>query len=167
LSRSIKRNANQHHNNNHHTDYYHFVKTAHFLPNDIEGFWANPYFVYFYEILRSLKKMIWMAVHSTFILSFLHLFFKDFGMSPILEKADEGRTNSSVGPVCWMAPESISRKNYSKKSDVWTFGIVVYEIVAQCEPHKDMDLVEVAVQIRLTRECHQPSPATVLKNFDN
>jgi predicted Ser/Thr protein kinase len=48
----------------------------------------------------------------------------DFGMSRILEKADEGKTNSGVGPVCWMAPESIAQRQYSKKSDVWTFGIV-------------------------------------------
>jgi serine/threonine protein kinase len=33
-------------------------------------------------------------------------------------------TNTGVGPVCWMAPKSISHRNYSKKSDVWTFGIV-------------------------------------------
>jgi serine/threonine protein kinase len=34
------------------------------------------------------------------------------------------QTQSGVGPVCWMAPESIAYRNYSKKSDVWTFGIV-------------------------------------------
>jgi serine/threonine protein kinase len=34
------------------------------------------------------------------------------------------QTQSGIGPVCWMAPESISQKQYSKKSDDWTFGIV-------------------------------------------
>jgi serine/threonine protein kinase len=72
----------------------------------------------------------------------------DFGMSRILEKDDEGKTNSTIGPVCWMAPESLAYRNYSKKSDVWTFGIVVYEIVAQREPHKDQDLFEVGSRIR-------------------
>jgi serine/threonine protein kinase len=72
----------------------------------------------------------------------------DFGMSRILEKDDEGKTNSTIGPVCWMAPESLAYRNYSKKSDVWTFGIVVYEIVAQCEPHKDQDLLVVGPRIR-------------------
>jgi serine/threonine protein kinase len=47
-----------------------------------------------------------------------------------------------------MAPESLAYRNYSKKSDVWTFGIVVYEIVAQREPHKDQDLFEVGSRIR-------------------
>jgi len=46
-----------------------------------------------------------------------------------------------------MAPESIEKQVYSKKSDVWTFGIVVYEIVAQSEPHKDLNIVEAAIAI--------------------
>jgi serine/threonine protein kinase len=72
----------------------------------------------------------------------------DFGTSRILEKSDYGQTKTNIGPVCWMAPESIALKAYSKKSDVWSFGIVVYEIVAQCEPHKDRNILEVAVAIR-------------------
>jgi len=71
------------------------------------------------------------------------------------------QTNSGVGPVCWMAPESIAHRNYSKKSDVWTFGIVVYEIVAQCEPHKNKDVIDVAVRIRdegLTPEISSDCP---------
>jgi serine/threonine protein kinase len=79
-----------------------------------------------------------------------------------------------------MAPESIAKREYSKKSDVWSFGIVcmflflfektenenefyvvsidsiflflcffsVYEIVARCEPHHDMDILQVAIAIR-------------------
>jgi serine/threonine protein kinase len=34
------------------------------------------------------------------------------------------QTKNPLGPVCWMAPESIAYRKYSKKSDVWTFGIV-------------------------------------------
>jgi serine/threonine protein kinase len=47
-----------------------------------------------------------------------------------------------------MSPESIGQQVYSKKSDVWMFGIVVYEIVAQCEPHTDIDPNQVAILIR-------------------
>jgi hypothetical protein len=72
----------------------------------------------------------------------------DFGMSRVLQKTNDGKTQSTVGPICWMAPESIETGNYSKKSDVWTFAIVVYEIVARCEPHQNMDLIRVAIEIR-------------------
>jgi hypothetical protein len=72
----------------------------------------------------------------------------DFGLSRILEKFDDGETQSKLGPMRWMPPESLAQKNYSKKSDVWSFGLVVYEIVTRSEPHKDRNIVEVLVKIR-------------------
>jgi serine/threonine protein kinase len=72
----------------------------------------------------------------------------NFGMSRVLEQKEEGKTKSGIGPVCWMAPESLAAMTYSMKSDVWSFGIVVYEIVAQSEPHKGEDVLEVALAIR-------------------
>jgi hypothetical protein len=47
-----------------------------------------------------------------------------------------------------MSPESIGQQVYSKKSDVWMFGIVVYEIVARREPHDDKDPLNVSREIR-------------------
>jgi len=72
----------------------------------------------------------------------------DFGMSRVLQERDEGRTYNVIGPIRWMAPESIGKLIYSKRSDVWTFGIVVWEIVARSEPHIDVDPIEVGVLIR-------------------
>jgi serine/threonine protein kinase len=46
-------------------------------------------------------------------------------MSRVLQQDIEGKTKSGVDPVCWMSPESIGQQVYSKKSDVWMFGIVV------------------------------------------
>jgi len=69
----------------------------------------------------------------------------DFGLSRIIERTGEGKTKTGIGPVLWMAPESIAQRIYSKKSDVWSF---VYEIVAQCQPHNDRNIIEVALEIR-------------------
>jgi predicted Ser/Thr protein kinase len=82
----------------------------------------------------------------------------DFGMSRVLQGINEGKTYSDLGPVRWMAPESLAHHTYSKKSDVWTFGIVVWEIVAQSEPHVEIDPLEVAVMIR-DRYMTPPIPA--------
>jgi len=87
----------------------------------------------------------------------------DFGMSRILERtSSKAESNVAVGSVCWMASESLVSGCYNKKTDVWTFGIVVYEIVAQCEPHKDKDVIDVAILIKqkgltpiIPRDCPQ------------
>jgi predicted Ser/Thr protein kinase len=77
-----------------------------------------------------------------------HPKISDFGMSRILQKEDEGQTKTNIGPVRWMAPESLAKQTYSKKSDVWSFGIVVYEIVARREPHTEVNPLDVGPLIR-------------------
>jgi serine/threonine protein kinase len=78
-------------------------------------------------------------------------------MSRVLKEDVEGRTMNPIGPIRWMAPESIANQVYSKKSDVWMFAALVYEIVAQREPHVDKDPKQVSTRIRfvleLNREC--------------
>jgi len=90
-----------------------------------------------------------------------HLKITDFGMSRVLQQDIEGRTMNIIGPLRWMAPESIGQQVYSKKSDVWMFGVLVYEIVAQREPHVDIDVNNAAVLIRdqgLTPEIPRKCP---------
>jgi serine/threonine protein kinase len=62
------------------------------------------------------------------------------------EKA--GVTNANVGPLKWMPPESIRDRAYSEKSDVWAFGVTVYELVTRHEPFPGKNLLEVGVKIR-------------------
>jgi serine/threonine protein kinase len=72
----------------------------------------------------------------------------DFGMSRVLQQDIEAKTMNPIGPIRWMAPESIKQQVYSKKSDVWMFGILVYEIVAQSEPHVNIEPQKILVFIR-------------------
>jgi len=41
--------------------------------------------------------------------------------------SDDSTTKNSVGPLKWMAPESITKHVYSRKSDSFSFGVVIYE----------------------------------------
>jgi serine/threonine protein kinase len=49
-------------------------------------------------------------------------------MSRVLQQDIEGKTRNPIGPIRWMSPESIGQQVYSKKSDVWMFGIVVGDL---------------------------------------
>ena len=86
----------------------------------------------------------------------------DFGLSRALkEEAQVGKTASTIGPIRWMAPESIATQTYSIKSDVWMFGIILYEITAREEPHIGEDTLNIAIKIRdsgLTPTITEDSP---------
>ncbi|XP_073254427.1 fibroblast growth factor receptor 1-like [Porites lutea] len=53
----------------------------------------------------------------------------DFGFARDIYKSDlYVMTNSGVLPMKWMAIESLLLREYSEKSDVWSFGICLWEI---------------------------------------
>jgi len=72
----------------------------------------------------------------------------DFGFSRLRENnASKGLTKSTTGPVKWMAPEAIRRRLYSSKSDVFSFGTLLYEIFVGRLPWDGRDNVEVMFEV--------------------
>ena len=72
----------------------------------------------------------------------------DFGMSR--DVSDEYFYNVSGGriPLCWTAPEAVLYKRYTSKSDVWSYGMVMYEIWSLGhKPFEDMSVDEVCVVV--------------------
>ncbi|CAJ0589937.1 unnamed protein product [Cylicocyclus nassatus] len=52
-------------------------------------------------------------------------------------------------PLRWLAPECISKGVFSSKSDVWAFGILMYEIVGMGQkPYHNMDNNQVLVHVK-------------------
>ncbi len=52
-------------------------------------------------------------------------FARDVMANNIYERKSEGRL-----PIRWMAPESLYDNCYTTKSDVWSFGVLMWEVVA-------------------------------------
>ncbi len=60
----------------------------------------------------------------------------DFGLSRMLdEERLRGQSAAAVsaslswGPIAWMAPEQLEHRLYSHKSDVFMFGVCMFEMV--------------------------------------
>ena len=57
----------------------------------------------------------------------------DFGVSKVLDRAD-GFAKTTVGTPYYMSPEVFLCKPYSYKSDCWSLGCVLYELVTLQRP---------------------------------
>ncbi|XP_017850431.1 LOW QUALITY PROTEIN: mitogen-activated protein kinase kinase kinase [Drosophila busckii] len=51
---------------------------------------------------------------------------------------------SAAGTYAWMPPEVISRSMYSKSSDVWSYGVLLWELITGETPYKGFDPLSVA-----------------------
>ncbi|XP_037931821.1 mitogen-activated protein kinase kinase kinase [Teleopsis dalmanni] len=65
----------------------------------------------------------------------------DFGLARELYNT---KRMSAAGTYAWMPPEVISRGTYSKSSDVWSYGVLLWELITGETPYKGFDSLSVA-----------------------
>ncbi|XP_011312688.1 tyrosine kinase receptor Cad96Ca [Fopius arisanus] len=71
-------------------------------------------------------------------------FARDLAANQIYERKSEGRL-----PIRWMAPESLYDNIFSVKSDIWGFGVLIWEIVTLgSTPYPGMAAAEVMRKIK-------------------
>lgn len=69
-------------------------------------------------------------------------FARDVAANQIYERKSEGRL-----PIRWMAPESLYDNIFSVKSDIWSFGVLIWEIVTLgSTPYPGLAAAEVRVR---------------------
>ncbi len=69
----------------------------------------------------------------------------DFGLSKILNKFDKKEImTGNCGTCHWMAPEVIKNLNYNIKADVYSFGIIIWEICVRETPYKDLNQQQIS-----------------------
>ncbi|KAL4647351.1 mitogen-activated protein kinase kinase kinase 10 [Arapaima gigas] len=83
---------------------------------------------------------------------------------------------SAAGTYAWMAPEVIKLSLFSKSSDIWSFGVLLWELLTGEVPYREIDALAVAYGVamnkltlpipstcpepfaRLLEECWRPNP---------
>ncbi|KDO28392.1 TKL/DRK protein kinase [Saprolegnia parasitica CBS 223.65] len=64
----------------------------------------------------------------------------DFGLSRI---KDETKTMTKCGSPLWVAPEILQGHRFAEGCDIFSFGIIVWEVVSWSEPYPDMSSKDV------------------------
>jgi len=70
----------------------------------------------------------------------------DFALSRVINKKEQMTGN--VGTVSWTAPEVLeARKKYNEKADVYSFGMILWELVSREIPFKDVVPMAVILEV--------------------
>ncbi|XP_067833545.1 mitogen-activated protein kinase kinase kinase 13-like, partial [Heptranchias perlo] len=86
----------------------------------------------------------------------------DFGTSK--ELSDKSTKMSFAGTVAWMAPEVIRNEPVSEKVDIWSFGVVLWELLTGEVPYKDVDSSAIIWGVG-SNSLHLPVPSTCPDGF--
>ncbi|XP_061916220.1 mitogen-activated protein kinase kinase kinase 10 isoform X1 [Entelurus aequoreus] len=71
---------------------------------------------------------------------------------------------SAAGTYAWMAPEVIKLSLFSKSSDVWSFGVLLWELLTGEVPYREIDSLAVAYGVAINK-LTLPIPSTCPEPF--
>jgi len=109
----------------------------------------------------------------------------DFGLSRVINRKNRTECCGRIGTPHWMAPEILKGGNYEESADIFSYGMILWELLTMEIPYfgidprklvnivaEEMKIVEVPTQgnkeiIRITNEClnYDPAKRPPLKNI--
>jgi serine/threonine protein kinase len=71
-----------------------------------------------------------------------HIKVSDFGLAKT-KSLDGAGARSQVGTYAWMAPEVLQQRPYDERADVYSYSIVLWEMLCKVEPFKGLHPMQV------------------------
>ncbi|EXX72083.1 Ypk2p [Rhizophagus irregularis DAOM 197198w] len=115
-----------------------------YLNKNHNKLYLNDKINYLHSITRGLadihkNELIHRDLHIGNILRFKDLTcITDMGLcKPADYNPSENTKNSTYGILPYIAPEILRGQNYTKASDIYSFGIIMYEVISELPPYHD------------------------------
>lgn len=70
----------------------------------------------------------------------------DFGLSRMIAPKNKNMT-ANIGTVSWIAPEVFEKQPYDAKADVYSFGIVLWELFTKKVPFENIDTFDIPIAV--------------------
>ncbi len=88
-----------------------------------------------------------------------HVTIMDFGLAQLADRSKLTRMDETMGTVTYMSPEQTYGADIDHRSDIWSLGVVIYEMITGQQPFKGH--YDKAVMYSITNE--EPEPMTGLR----
>uniref|UniRef100_U9T9P1 Protein kinase domain-containing protein n=1 Tax=Rhizophagus irregularis (strain DAOM 181602 / DAOM 197198 / MUCL 43194) TaxID=747089 RepID=U9T9P1_RHIID len=106
----------------------------------------NDKFYYLFDIARGLQyihgnKLIHRDLHAGNILHDGIIYITDMGLckpADYIDTISENTKNRVYGVLPYIAPEILQGQNYTKAADIYSFGIIMYELIVGLPPYHDV-----------------------------
>ncbi|KAJ3448428.1 serine/threonine-protein kinase -related [Anaeramoeba flamelloides] len=87
-----------------------------------------------------------------------HVQICDFGMARVKQNRTQNKLlmTAQIGTTFWMAPEVLAGSSYDIKCDVYSYGILLYELVTRRIPYKELNYTPIQIAFAVVNDRLRP-----------
>lgn len=89
----------------------------------------------------------------------------DFGISKFIKSVEDLNNMTNIGSPHYMAPEVIQGKQYGFKCDIWSLGIILYELCTLQHPDKVLGVIDFSDSLKLEKKFFRKNLYELCKNM--